>query len=314
MGVPALPAVDALVAGLVDYAGLFPPASLDMAAAVQNYGAYRSDAHARVLSRFIVPVARLQEFCTAAATVLPRRRDDPPWRLAALGGPDMVKDLAAMVALGVLPKQTGEAGDADERTNATTAIVDALEVKASTVGEIAAIRAAVPLDLDLFVEVPLDPDPEPLLAALARAHAGAKMRTGGVTAAAIPSVHQVAQFLTSAARIRVPFKATAGLHHAIRGRYPLTYEPQSPEAVMHGFVNVFGAATLARAGGSLEDVTTLLEETDASAFRFGPTGLRWRDRQLSVAQLADAREHFARSFGSCSFREPIQDLQAWRLL
>ena len=83
---------------------------------------------------------------------------------------------------------------------------------------------------------------------------------------------------------------------------------------MHGFVNVFAGATLARAGGSLEEVTALLEETDAAAFRFGPTGLRWRDRQLVAAQLGDAREHFARSFGSCSFREPLQDLQAWRLL
>lgn len=313
MGDSALPAVDAFVAGLVDYAGLFPPAGLDMAAAVTNYGAYRSDAHARVLGRFIVPTARLQEFRVAAAALLPRRRDDPPWRLAALGGPDVARDVAAMRAMGVLANHAGEVVDADEHAF-PSAVVDALEVKASTVPEIVAIRAAVPPDLELFVEVPLDPDPAVLLTALAAAHAGAKMRTGGVTADAIPSAGHVARFLMSAARIRVPFKATAGLHHAIRGRYPLTYAPDSPEAVMHGFVNVFAGATLARAGGSLEEVTALLEETVASAFRFGPTGLRWRDRQLVLAQLGDTREHFARSFGSCSFREPVQDLEAWRLL
>ena len=285
MGDSALPAVDAFVAGLVDYAGLFPPAGLDMTAAVTNYGAYRSDAHARVLGRFIVPAARLQEFRAAAAAVLPRRRDDPPWRLAVLGGSDVAKDVAALAAMGVLPKHVGVVVDADDRAHGVTAIVDALEVKASTLAEIAAIRAAVPPDLELFVEVPVDPDPAPLLIALASAHAGAKIRTGGVTADAIPPVAHVAQFLMSAARIRLPFKATAGLHHAIRGRYPLTYAPDSPEAVMHGFVNVFAGATLARAGGSLEEVTALLEETDAAAFRFGPTGLRWRDRQLVAAQL-----------------------------
>jgi hypothetical protein len=314
MGLSALPAVDAFVAGLVDYAGLFPPAGLDMAAAVSNYGAYRSDAQARVLGRFIVPAARLQEFRTAAAAVLPRRRDDAPWRLAVLGGAEVANDLAAMVTMGLLPEHGGQFTTADGQTNATTAIVDALEVKASTTAEIAAIRAAVPPGLALFIEIPLDPDPDPLLTAVARADAGAKMRTGGVTADAIPSVGHVARFLMSAARIRLPFKATAGLHHAIRGRYALTYAPDSPEAIMHGFVNVFAAAALARGGGSLEDLTALLEETDASAFRFGPTGLRWRDRQLSPAQLGDAREHFARSFGSCSFREPVQDLQAWHLL
>jgi hypothetical protein len=231
-----------------------------------------------------------------------------------LGGSDVASDIAAMRAMGVLANHAGEVVDADEHAHAVSAVVDALEVKASTVAEIVAIRAVVPPDLELFVEVPLDPDPAVLLTALAAAHAGAKMRTGGVTADAIPSAGHVARFLMSAARIRVPFKATAGLHHAIRGRYPLTYAPDSPEAVMHGFVNVFAGATLARAGGSLGEVTALLEETVASAFRFGPTGLRWRNRQLVLAQLGDTREHFARSFGSCSFREPVQDLEAWRLL
>ena len=103
-----------------------------------------------------------------------------------LGGSDVAKDVAALAAMGVLPKHVGVVVDADDRAHGVTAIVDALEVKASTLAEIAAIRAAVPPDLELFVEVPVDPDPAPLLIALASAHAGAKIRTGGVTANAIP--------------------------------------------------------------------------------------------------------------------------------
>ncbi len=48
--------------GLVDYAGLFPPARLDMSSAVENYALYRSETLAWMLGRFICPAARLAEF------------------------------------------------------------------------------------------------------------------------------------------------------------------------------------------------------------------------------------------------------------
>ena len=89
----APPVVDALAAGLVDYAGLFPPASLDMATAVRNYAAYRAASQRRMLGRFIVPVSRLPEFAAAAAGLLPTGRSDSPWRLAALGGTNLTNDL-----------------------------------------------------------------------------------------------------------------------------------------------------------------------------------------------------------------------------
>ena len=145
-------------------------------------------------------------------------------------------------------------------------------------------------------------------------HAHAKIRTGGVTADAIPPTRDVAAFLVGAARAGVSFKATAGLHHAIRAAHPLTYAADSPTAVMHGFVNVFLAAGLARAGGSLDEVAAILDETDPSAFRFEPAGVHWRSRAIALTQLQETRDRFARSFGSCSFTEPVQDLHAWGLL
>ena len=54
-------ALRTLLAGLIDYAGLFPPASLDMAEAARNYEAYRAGPHSWALGRFIVPSARLNE-------------------------------------------------------------------------------------------------------------------------------------------------------------------------------------------------------------------------------------------------------------
>jgi hypothetical protein len=50
-----------LLASLIDYAGLFPPAALPMETALRSYDAYRSSEHAWALGRFVVPAARLAE-------------------------------------------------------------------------------------------------------------------------------------------------------------------------------------------------------------------------------------------------------------
>ncbi len=175
----------------------------------------------------------------------------------------------------------------------------------------------------------------------------AKLRTGGLTPDAIPSTAHVADFLTRAAAGRVPFKATAGLHHPLRSMRPLTYAADAPCATMHGFLNVFTAAALAwdagtRAGArttvaapaweaadaatraraaaqecEAADAATLvalLDETDARAFQFGDDALSWRGHMLPTQQLLTARREFAHSFGSCSFEEPVADLRELGLL
>ncbi|HJS47749.1 MAG TPA: hypothetical protein VJ773_07180, partial [Gemmatimonadales bacterium] len=137
----------------------------------------------------------------------------------------------------------------------------------------------------------------------------AKIRTGGVTPDAIPAPARVARFLAGCARLRLPFKATAGLHHPIRADYPLTYAPDAPRATMFGYLNLFLAAALLHAGGSEEDAARLLEETRLSAFTFGEHGVRWDGYRLSLADLAESRR-YALGVGSCSFDEPLADLAA----
>ena len=78
----------ALTAGVVDYAGLFPPAALAMAPAVEAYAHYLADPHQAMLGRFVIPVARLTEFDRVAAEHLPRGERSTPWALTALVGPD----------------------------------------------------------------------------------------------------------------------------------------------------------------------------------------------------------------------------------
>jgi adenosylcobinamide amidohydrolase len=120
---------------------------------------------------------------------------------------------------------------------------------------------------------------------------------------------QLAHFLVVCAQAKVPFKATAGLHHPVRSVNKLTYEPDSASATMHGFINVFVAATMAYYGAREADVLTVLEEEDPAAFAWSKTSLKWRNQRLSMKQVKEARSDFAISFGSCSFVEPIADLQ-----
>jgi hypothetical protein len=139
----------------------------------------------------------------------------------------------------------------------------------------------------------------------------AKLRTGGVKPEAIPSAAEVAAFIRACAERKLAFKATAGLHHPVRAEQALTYAPDSPRAVMHGFLNVFLAACFAWHGQG--EIEPLLAETDPAAFRFGDRA-HWRGWSLDAAQVRDARADFVHAFGSCSFEEPVRDLEALGLL
>jgi hypothetical protein len=160
-----------------------------------------------------------------------------------------------------------------------------------------------PLSLPTYCEAPL-----------AEISGGwAKVRTGGVTPESIPSAEQLGDFLIEAAARRLPFKATAGLHHPLRSMRKLTYAPDSPSAAMHGFLNVFLAACFAWHGADRDTLVELLDETDPTAFEFDDSA-HWRGNSLSAAQIAAARYDFAHSFGSCSFEEPVSALRELGLM
>ena len=97
----------------------------------------------------------------------------------------------------------------------------------------------------------------------------------------------------AAASAGIVFKATAGLHHA----YPT-------EAGEHGFLNVLAAAVF----GDEEDA---LRERPG-AFELDAESFRWRDRAATPAQIADVRASLFHSIGSCSFFEPVGELERAR--
>lgn len=281
-------ALRTLLAGLIDYAGLFPPAGLPMDESVTNYLAYCRGADAWALARFVLPVVRLGEFEAA----LPADYGGVTWRLAVLA----------------------QATDADvirafNTRHAGKAHIGAVESAASSTEDVEALAPLAAL-ADVFVEVPVRDNPSALIAALTTHGLRAKIRTGGVTTSSFPSAAQVARFLVVCARERATFKATAGLHHPLCGDYPLTYETGAVRGPMMGFLNLFFAAGFAQRGMEAGDLERLLSERDGGAFRFSDAGAAWRTHTLSTAEMATLRATFALSFGSCSFREPLDDLSA----
>ena len=226
----------ALLANLIDYAGLFPPAALTMQDAVRTYARHRDGEFAWALGKFVVPQERAKEV--------------PPDFPLSILGIDEVKSIDG-----------AKAG----------AFVETTDVA--------------------------------LIPQLKQHDLRAKIRTGGITQDAFPSASAVADFMRACKRADVAFKATAGLHHPLRCVKPLTYEPNAPTGLMHGFINVFLAAAL------LDHAEAILEERDPRAFAFDDEGASWRGHRTSTRDIEAMRETFAISFGSCSFEEPIGDLK-----
>jgi hypothetical protein len=299
-------AAGVLLRDLIDYAGLFPPASLAMAPAVANYDAYSRSEWNWILGRFIVPVARLEEFEQALAglSVPTQGLGFAQWRLSVLLGSDPIADI---------PRIHESNAQMANSSSGRRAVVEAVELKAASAEEIARLSGVIPGELATYFEVPLLSCAE-CVAAVADCGRRAKIRTGGETADKFPAPASVIEFIRLCAAANVPFKATAGLHHPLRSVHRFTYQPDSPSGIMHGFINVFLAAAFLRAGMEPNLAAQLLEEQSSQAYQFDLDGVGWRRHRLSRNEIAATRRSFAISFGSCSFMEPIDDLRSLRLL
>ena len=158
----------------------------------------------------------------------------------------------------------------------------------------------LPTDTPVFVEIPVRGDIEPALDLLQQQGWSAKIRCGGIRSELFPSTGQLAAAITACAARGIAFKATAGLHHAIRYRDPAT------GFTHHGFLNILLAVTRAVSGADTELVIDALESTD-------PAVLDTETAAVDPATAARARELFV-SYGSCSTSDPINDLTALNLL
>ncbi len=264
--------------GLVDDAGVFPPSALPMSRALVQHRACRDSSHGWLLGRFLVPASRLAEL------------------QAELGAHDKLR-------LGVI-MDTGAAGIGEAVARACEdrrLFLSAVESPLSPEAEQSAAAhealqelGRLPAGVSAYVELPRVRGWRDALSLVAARRRGAKLRTGGLVSAAFPTELELAIFIHACIEERAPFKCTAGLHHAVRHRDPVTGFEH------HGFLNVLLATCHAVLGASVSAIAGVLEQRD-------PALVRRRFAEASDQTVSSARRHFV-AFGCCSFTEPVNDL------
>jgi hypothetical protein len=251
---------------LLDDASQFPPGNLPLEPAWEAHRRWRHSDRAPLVGRFLVPSAR-----AGALTQLILRDGSEGIELGIVVGGDGFDGLGSLAAYTTSVELRGSVDDAARWCNQFP-------------------------DATVFLEgVP------PAAVSVLRernGRVGAKLRCGGLKAAAFPSVETVAVFVESCVRLDVPFKATAGLHQPLRH-----WDPEIG-VLHHGFLNIWAATALAARGTGGSDVREVLEIDHPDS---------WRKLALSRAEIDQARRWFT-AFGTCSIDEPLDGLASIGLL
>lgn len=267
-----------MLAGLVDDAALFPPGDAPPERAVPAHHRHRRAWYAEMVGPFVVPAARLRELGPLLA--------DRPLSLSVTfpDGPSGLADAVRTVY-----------SVAGARLASVEVAVPASVPPAELV---AALDDHLPGDALGYVEIPRDGRAGELLDALAGGRYLAKFRTGGLVPTAHPDERELAGSILAAVARELPFKCTAGLHHAVRHT--------DGELEQHGFLNVLLATEAALRGAGPDELAATL--ADRSARSVGGT-----IKALPEDRLATARAAF-RSFGTCDMADPLADLAALEIL
>jgi hypothetical protein len=295
----------ALLEGIIDYAGLFPPAQLPLEEAFPNYLRYRQEAERWMLGRFVIPVGRLSDLAVLLKSM---NNEEHPVSFSVLsqGKPTDWESVSNFCET------------ADGR-----ATVDVIEIRFENGADETEFVPRKLHPMGIFFEAPASSkefaralrefnrvaqwyrsfspvSPPPV---------GLKFRCGGLEATAFPPPNQVSLVITACLDVLAPLKFTAGLHHPIR------HYRDEVKTKMHGFLNVFGAGVLAhRHRLSEEQVRAIIEDEDPTHFVFDDECFRWKDYRATVGEIRLARQLAVTSFGSCSFDEPREDLRKLGLL
>ncbi|MBE27784.1 MAG: hypothetical protein CMB06_01550 [Euryarchaeota archaeon] len=319
--------------GLIDYAGLFPPADLPLNEAIEEYVSQLKSNNSSMLSRFIIHTSKLNDL----EQFLPLFTDLDALRLSVLGGGGNSDDA-------YLNKITGNIADITKfrEKHGEKIEIDVIECKMpsnspsrKTMIEVTTLLNENGLThYHEFLKLPeinmnystdvdesiWDEEIVPTVELLSKMkNTGIKLRCGGVVKEAFPTVEQIAAMIQTCVIAEVPMKFTAGLHHPIR------HFAEEYDEYMHGFINTFGAgifATTFPKPNNLQEkyrmfilLSHMIDDQNAENFSFTNNSLIWkvgddRDTEFEIddEKIKTAREKSMISYGSCSFQEPIDDL------
>jgi hypothetical protein len=304
----------ALLGGIIDYAGTFPPAALSLPDALKRAASFRRQGrHPWLMGKVALPLSDIKTL--TAQTLYEAGSDGSPWLYAALGtAVEKPEDLAR-----TLEWELREARRLNERRfeSSCRQWIVAYEVKLGPEVATQAFDAVLSRvkeragnTITPFFELGWGAGWKKRLYNFAEGLAdwgeesgketvvpGLKFRTGGKET---PTTEQLAYAVTTCTRFGLRFKATQGLHH------PVTDDKG------FGFVNLFAALAFAQALGDDKfpesQVARLLEEKSKAAFVFKKDGLTWSGHELTCEMIEEARRLHAGTFGSCSLDEPDEFL------
>ena len=300
-------AAKAFFAGLIDYAGLFPPAALGVPEAVLNFREYLNRPERWILARFIATAAHLEQM---GDDLLERFTSEMPLDVSLVTR-DPRRDLvtaqrklsasSSRIAVGALEVALDPKIDIVQQISAVESLLPSLEVAGKTI--------------PVFYEVPPCDDWPAVFSRLcdqimagqgaASRTQGFKLRCGGVEKGAIPSPERVARAIHACSSKQIPIKFTAGLHQPFRHTDPL--DPRTGDVPIHGYCNIFFAALVANTSqATLPEIISIVSEMHSLRPEFGLDGIRWLGHEVSTQQIEAARSAVVISYGSCSFEEPLQ--------
>lgn len=215
--------------GALDYAGLFPPASIPLEQAISNYAAYRESEHRDFLGSFVCPGTRLAEM----ESLLPGGGE---WPLAVVGGASLVRDFETVIEF--------------NRRMQGVAQIRSYELSIDGINPIpGGLKTMQRYGVRVYLEGPWSGAGMESVKYLGLQ---AQLRMGGLEQTAFPTSAVVAAWLRKDAELELPFRASAGLQHPVRCTRFLNYEPDSATARMHGFLNLAAATAAAKEGGPVE--------------------------------------------------------------
>lgn len=315
--------LQALLTGLFDYAGLFPPASLALPEAWRKYAEHRQGAERWLTSAFVCPAAKFGPLLDLARET---PTSDGAWPISLLAGATTTR--AECAAAWERECRAVSAHDAAHERSAKPLVVTSAELKlpADALADLANLEyllAELLVAFDLapsestarvFFELPrVEPWPRMVveaadalnrLPAEQRSRAGLKLRTGGTEPRAFPSPREVAAFVVACRTFDIAWKATAGLHHPVR------HHNAGVGCPMHGFVNLLAAAVLTETHAlEVDEVEEILADESDGSFSFDDDQLGWRDLTAPLAVIHSVRKRRLMSIGSCSIDEPVEGLE-----
>jgi len=320
------------LSGIIDYAGLYPPASLDLQDSFKKYLEHAHSKESWILSKFVVGTSLLSDL----SDLINDTNESPnPFLITLVAAPSATIDEFKSV-LNNTTAQIREVVNSSEKS----IHIPTLEIKLpsgidyknlSELSEVIdftvhQLNSSAIFPNQAFFEIPGFEFASQKAIALTQAisnhnyglkpesldnyeSSGFKVRCGGVEAFQFPPVEYLVETISTAIKSNVPLKFTAGLHHPVR------HYNESVSTKMHGFLNVFGGTILYNRKTMDDSVLAdILSDENPNNFSFSETGFSWKNHSVKTQEIHTLRAFSATSFGSCSFDEPVEDLQELTLL